>query len=154
MKNKEIVTKFGFLMDTEENTLEAVFTALDNAVLLSITNPEGIITYANDKFVEVSKYSREELLGENHKMLKSGCHTTSFYQELWRTISSGKVWRGEIKDKAKDGTFYWLDANISPIFDDFGKIQGYIAIRFLITDKKEMEEKLKDELGKRNHVKK
>jgi len=139
MKNKkeDTVTKFGFLIETEENTLKAVFRALNNTALLAITNKEGIMTFVNDKFVEVSKYICGELIGKNPRILKSGHQSDSLYSDLWSTIASGKTWRGKIKNKAKDGTFYWLDSNISPIFDDFGRIQGYIEICFLIDDKKE-----------------
>jgi PAS domain S-box-containing protein len=129
---------------SSEEMIRAILNALNKSVIVSITDPNGNITYANDKFLEVSKYSREELIGENHRILKSGFHSDSFYNMLWSAISRGRVWRGDIKNRAKDGTFYWVDSNISPIFDEFGKIQGYVAIRFLITDKKETEEKLKE----------
>ncbi len=127
-----------------DERLNAILTAMNNAVLVSITDKNGNITYANDKFVEISKYSKEELIGENYRILKSGYHPDSFYQELWDTISSGRVWRGEIKNKAKDGTFYWADSCISAIFNEFGDIEGYIAVIFLTTDRKEMEEKLRE----------
>ncbi len=136
----EINIKIGL---PEEN-LKAILSALNKSVLVSMTDAHGTIIYANDMFVSVSKYSREELIGENHRILKSGFHPDAFYHGLWSTISHGHVWRGEIKNKAKDGTFYWVDSNISPIFDEFGKVQGYVAIRFLITGKKELEEKLKE----------
>ncbi|MEK9186495.1 MAG: PAS domain-containing sensor histidine kinase, partial [Patescibacteria group bacterium] len=122
---------------------KAIFGSLDKNVLVSITDIQGTIIYANDKFVEVSKYSREELIGQNHRILKSGFHSASFYEELWRTISAGRTWRGEIKNKAKDGSFYWVDANLAPIFTEDNKISGYIAIRFLITDRKLAEADLK-----------
>lgn len=127
---------------TDHQTLQAIFAALNSSVILSITDARGTIIYANDTFVEVSKYSRAELIGGNHRILKSGYHPNAFYQELWNTISSGKVWRGEIKNRAKDGTFYWVDSSLSPIFDECGEIQGYIGICFLITDKKDAHEQM------------
>ncbi len=126
--------------------IEAIFQALNKSVLVSETDTNGTIIYANDKFVETSKYSLEELIGQNHRILKSGFHKASFYEDLWKTISEGKVWRGEIKNKAKDGTFYWVDANIAPVLDKNGKSVKYIAIRFLITERKMMEEKLKTQM--------
>lgn len=121
---------------------ESLLHALNKNVLVSVTDLDGSIVYANDKFVEVSKYNRDELIGKNHRILKSGFHSPLIYEELWQTISSGKAWRGEIKNKAKDGSFYWVDANIAPIFSKNNTVSGYIAIRFLITERKELEEKM------------
>lgn len=118
---------------------EATLTALNQSALVSITDVKGNITYANEKFVEVSKYSLQELLGNNHRILKSGQQPDTLFENLWYTISHGNVWRGEIKNKAKDGTYYWVDTTISPILDINGVIKEYMAIRFLITDKKEAE---------------
>lgn len=128
---------------SSESRSSAILDALSESTLVSETDLDGAITYANDKFVEVSQYSREELIGKNHRMLKSGQHDDVFYKELWNTISSGKVYRGEIKNRAKDGSFYWVDANIAPMFDEKGRIIRYTAIRFLITDRKNKEEEVK-----------
>ncbi|MEK7558284.1 MAG: PAS domain S-box protein [Patescibacteria group bacterium] len=135
----------GEKIETLAGLSEAVLRALDKNVLVSITDLRGTIIYANDKFVETSKYSREELIGRNHRILKSGFHRVLFYQELWHTISTGHVWRGEIKNRAKDGSFYWVDANIAPIFGKENEAIGYIAIRFLITERKKLEEKLEED---------
>ncbi len=118
---------------------ESLLNTINKMALIAETDENGTITYANDKFCEISKYSRDELIGNNHRILKSGFHPPSLYEELWKTISSGRVWRGEIKNKAKDGSFYWVDASIAPIFGKDGKIAKYIAVRFPITEKKEAE---------------
>lgn len=129
-------------IETIPGLSESVLTALNKNVLVSITDLEGTIIYANDKFVELSKYSREELLGKNHRILKSGLHSPQMYEELWHTIISGHTWHGEIKNKAKDGSFYWVNANIAPIFTKDNKVFGYTAIRFPITEQKVLEEKM------------
>ncbi|MBI2670172.1 MAG: PAS domain S-box protein [Candidatus Yanofskybacteria bacterium] len=115
--------------------------AINAAAMVTETDARGNITFANKQFTEISKYSQEELIGQNHRLFKSGHHTTEFYQNLWRTISSGQVWRGEINNIAKDGSYFWADTSIAPVFDNKGKIMKYVAVRFLITDRKEAEDK-------------
>lgn len=121
---------------------KALLTAVSQAALVSVTDSRGSIVYANDTFVKVSKYSYEELIGQNHRILKSGDQPDSMFEDLWKTISSGKVWRGEIKNRAKDGSYYWVDTSIAPIFGDSGELERYIAVRFLITEKKNSEESI------------
>lgn len=119
---------------------EAMYDATSAGVLMALTDKEGTIEYVNDTFVQVSKYSKEELIGQNHRILKSGEHPPSVYKDLWDTISSGKVWKGQIKNRAKDGSFYWVNTTIVPIFDPEGQIEKYISMRLLITGQKEAEE--------------
>lgn len=99
--------------------------------------------YANDLFCKYSKYTRSELVGKNHRIINSGYHSKDFFAELWKTILSGKIWRGEIKNKAKDGSYYWVDTVISPAYNSAGEIEQFLSIRNPITEKKQHEEELK-----------
>lgn len=133
----------GLDQNLTEKDYRGLLTALDKTALVSMTDEKGNIMYANPKFTEVSKYSLAELLGQNHRILKSHQQPDQLFIDLWKTISNGQVWRGEIKNRAKDGTFYWVDTSIAPILDSNGKPERYISVRFLITDRKNIEEEAK-----------
>ena len=122
--------------------------ALDESTIVAITDEKGKITYVNEKFCEVSKYSAKELIGKDHRIINSGYHSMDFMRNLWSTISSGRIFRGEIKNKAKDGTYYWVDTTIVPFLDETGKPYKYLAIRHEITQRKNAEQELKKMMTK------
>lgn len=125
-----------------QKELESQFLALNNAAIVSITDIRGNITYVNDTFCKISKYSREELIGKNHRIIKHPDMPASTFEELWKTITQGKVWKGVVKNRAKDGSAYWVHATITPILDEKGIPIKYISVRFDITSEMELSQLL------------
>ncbi|MFI8740678.1 putative bifunctional diguanylate cyclase/phosphodiesterase [Stutzerimonas zhaodongensis] len=119
-------------------------TAVDAAAIYSETDLRGTITHINDQFCAISGYTKEELIGTNHRLLNSGQHPPEFFRTLWRTISSGHIWKGEICNRRKDGSLYWVNSTIVPIKDDLAQhVEKYISIRFDVTEKQELLEAMR-----------
>jgi PAS domain S-box-containing protein len=127
----------------QNKNLREITDALDQSSLVSIADTKGKIIRANKKFCEISQFSEEELIGQNHNIISSGYHTKEFWADVWKTITAGIIWRGEVKNKAKDGSYYWVDSIIYPVMNLEGKIIHYLSIRHEITDQKIADEELK-----------
>ncbi len=139
--NTELQSK-GRALEASEQELHEINHALDASAIVAMTDRRGRILYVNDKFCEISKYSEAELLGQDHRIINSGRHPKSFFKEMWSTILAGKVWRDEIQNRAKDGSYYWVDTTIVPSVDRKGEPYRFVAIRYDITGRKAYEEEL------------
>jgi diguanylate cyclase (GGDEF)-like protein/PAS domain S-box-containing protein len=136
-KEKEKMASEKLALKVEELGFQK--SALDEHAIVSIADVQGNIIYVNHKFSEISQYSRDELIGENHRVLKSDLHPYDFFKNMWRTISQGNVWHGEIQNKAKDGSKYWVASTIVPMLNEYRKPKQYISINTDITDSKEQQ---------------
>lgn len=148
---KNAIKSFNHIVESlikSNEDLTNLAIAIDEANIVAKTDRNGTITYVNDKFCEISKYSREELIGQNHRILKSGHHPDSFYTGIWRVIADGSIWRGEIKNKAKDGSYYWVKTVIVPFLDDKGIPKEFLSIRTDITNRKIAEDQLRTAFNK------
>jgi PAS domain S-box-containing protein len=127
--------------------LKAISHVLDKAALVSESDLSGTITYVNEKFCEISQYSPEELLGKPHSLVRHPDTPKELFAEMWRTIRSGQTYQGVIKNKAKDGSPYWVDVTISPLLDEHGQIEKYLGIRFDVSEEMLLNEKYKEALS-------
>lgn len=121
--------------------------AINEHAIIAITDPCGKIQYVNQKFCAVSKYSAGELIGKDHRIINSGYHTLDFFRYLWSTITKGEIWKGEIRNRAKDGSFYWVDTTIIPFLDEHGSPYQYVAIRTEVTAHKKLEAKMEEQVA-------
>ena len=136
--------QISFGLRNELRELEDIKLALDAACIVAIADQNGRISYVNDKFIEISGYSRQELIGKTHSVVNSSHHDKAFFEAMWKTISTGEIWQGEIKNRRKDGSYYWVETSIIPFLDEQGKPYQFVSIRTDITQRKNAEEQLKD----------
>ena len=144
-KNQSLAQIINEKFEEKLQQLYELSLALDQSAIIVMTDERGIIQYVNDKFCNISQYSREELIGKTHKIINSGYHSPTFFQDLWETIKAGKVWKGEIKNQKKDGSYYWVDTTVVPFLDEARKPYQYLAIRYEITTSKAAQEKLQQQ---------
>lgn len=136
---EELNLRLGAKIESKSLQLQQYISTVDQYVITSQTNKYGIITYASEAFCNISGYTKKQLIGQNHRIIRHPDMAPEFFEELWKTISSGNIWHGEIKNRNSNGGFYWVDTTITPMIEN-GEIQGYTAIRHDISDKKIIEE--------------
>lgn len=146
-------TIIGKRLADSDHYLRYIEAALDESTIVTITDSNGIITYVNDKFIEISKYSKEDIIGKTHNVLNSGLHSPEFFESLWETVSSGNIWRGEIRNRAKDGKYYWVKTTIVPFLNSEGKPYQFVSIRNDITALKETEAHLENKIKEVGDIK-
>ncbi|MHA4844133.1 sensor histidine kinase [Flavitalea antarctica] len=139
---RQLNTKFKAQLKQSYSEISDYKHALDEACIVAITDQKGIIKHVNKNFCKISGYTESELLGQDHRIINSTFHTKDFIKNLWQTIARGEIWRGELKNKAKNGTFYWVDTTIIPFLNEKGKPYQYLAIRSDITKRKLFEEEI------------
>lgn len=128
---------------TSDKKLKDILFALNHSAIVAITDRTGKITYVNEKFIEMSQYTAEELIGKTHRIINSAHHPKKYFKDLWKVIGNGDVWRGEIKNRKKDGSMYWVDTTIVPFLNEKGIPYQYVSIRYEITDRKNAEEMIR-----------
>lgn len=128
----------------DQSTADALLQTLDDHVIVAVTDPRGIIIYANSQFCRISQYSQEELIGKTHRIINSGYHPASFWKTVWDTVKSGKSWKGQVCNRAKGGSLYWVQTTIHPIAGADGNIEQYVAFRTDISSQKQVENKLRN----------
>lgn len=134
-----------------ERVFDAYQAALDLHAIVAVTDRRGRILFVNGKFCAISGYTSDELLGHSHKIVNSGVHPPGFFAEMWRNIAGGRVWHGEICNRAKGGELYWVDTTVVPVPDAQGRVEAFVSIRYDITQRKRAEEALHEEVrGRRN----
>ena len=155
-RDNTLLKKIKAEIEASATAIEQLNTALNESAIVSVSDPNGKIEFVNEAFCSVSKYKREELIGNDHRILNSGFHSKEFIADIWDTLQNGKIWKGEIKNKCKDGTFFWVETTIVPFLDMDKKPLRYVSIRYDVTDRVQLESALrksKDEIEKTAKIK-